>query len=99
MSKLHALQNRLEDMGPVAVAVSGGVDSMTLAWVAHTVNPDSQMFHALSPAVPTQATDRVKQYAEREGWNLHLVDAGEVSDPDYIANPANALLLLQDEPL
>lgn len=89
MSKLDDLRACLESLGPVAVAVSGGVDSMTLAWVAHSVNPDSQMFHALSPAVPTQATDRVKNYAEREGWNLHLVDAGEIEDPDYVANPAN----------
>ena len=62
---------------------------MTLAFVANRVNPDTQMFHALSPAVPAQATDRVRDYAERLGWQLNLIDAGEINDPAYLANPAN----------
>lgn len=89
MSPLDRLQQCLSNMGPVAVAVSGGVDSMTLAVVAHRVNPASQIFHALSPAVPTLATDRVKRYADRHGWNLRLIDAGEMSDSAYLENPAN----------
>ena len=89
MSKLARLETILERAGPVAVAVSGGVDSMTLAFVAHRVNRVSQMFHALSPAVPERATGRVKDYADREGWNLNLIDAGEIRDPQYLANPVN----------
>lgn len=89
MNDLSRLQQRLRHLGPVAVAVSGGVDSMTLAVVSHRVNPASVMFHAISPAVPRQATRRVEQYACREGWRLEIIDAGEMVDPDYIANPAN----------
>ncbi len=73
----------------MAVAVSGGVDSMTLAVLAHRVQPETQIFHAVSPAVPIQATDRVRLHAQREGWHLHVVDAGEMEDPQYLANPAN----------
>lgn len=76
-------------LGPLAVAVSGGVDSMTLAVVAHGVHPDSWMFHARSPAVPAQATERVRRYARSHGWNLQLIDAEEMSSPDYRANPVN----------
>jgi pyridinium-3,5-biscarboxylic acid mononucleotide sulfurtransferase len=89
MSKLARLETILEQTGPVAVAVSGGVDSMTLAVVAHRVNGGCQMYHALSPAVPWQATARVKNHAQVEGWNLRLIDAGEIRDPQYVANPAN----------
>ena len=89
MSKLEQLTAVLRDIGPVAIAVSGGVDSMTLAVVAHRVNNECQMFHAVSAAVPEQATARVKQYAEQENWQLNLIDAGETSDPAYLANPAN----------
>lgn len=71
------------------MAASGGVDSMTLAVVAHRTNPDTQIFHAISPAVPEQATARVQHYAKQEGWNLHIVTAGEIEDPQYVANPAN----------
>ena len=83
------LKDYLAQIGPAAVAVSGGVDSMTLAVVAHRANPQIEMYHAISPAVPRQATERVKQYAEQEGWRLHLIDAGETEDPEYLANPAN----------
>ncbi len=89
MEKLAELQQNLSSQGPVAVAVSGGVDSMTLAVVAHRSNPEVEIFHAVSPAVPAQATARVRQYAKSESWRLHLIDAGEVNDPDYVANPAN----------
>ncbi len=89
MTKLQLLEDRLASIGPVAVAVSGGVDSMTLAFVAHRLNPATQQFHATSPAVPSQATERVKRYARQQNWNLNLVDAEEISDANYVANPAN----------
>ena len=89
MTQLGQLEKTLRDMGPVAVAVSGGVDSMTLVVVAHRVNPASRMYHALSPAVPGAATDRVRHYAEKEGWQLRLIEAGEIHDPRYVENPAN----------
>lgn len=88
-TKLDKLEQTLAAMGPIAVAVSGGVDSMTLAVVAHRVNAQTQMFHALSPAVPGAATERVKLYAQQEGWNLNLIEAGEIHDPRYVENPAN----------
>jgi uncharacterized protein len=86
---LSRLSNYLAELGPIAVAVSGGVDSMTLAVLAHRVNPDTMMFHAISPAVPTQATTRVRAYARQEAWRLKEIDAGEIVDPQYLANPAN----------
>jgi len=84
----------LAELAPVAVAVSGGVDSMTLAVVAHrqsVQHNDSPplMIHAVSPAVPEQATERVRKYATEEGWHLNVINAGEFDDPDYMANPAN----------
>lgn len=85
-----ALEAVLQGIGPAAVAVSGGVDSMTLATLAHRLLPGAvTMFHATSPAVPPEATARVRDLAEREGWRLHVVDAGEYADPAYRANPVN----------
>jgi len=80
----------LKDCGPVAIAVSGGVDSLTLAFVAHReLGGEAQMFHATSPAVPPSGTERVRRYAESEGWALAVIDAGEFDDERYMANPAN----------
>ncbi|MEM7747930.1 MAG: adenine nucleotide alpha hydrolase [Pseudomonadota bacterium] len=81
----------ISDIMPVTVAVSGGVDSMTLASFAHRLDASGQvsMIHAVSPAVPPQATDRVRNAAQEQGWQLDIIDAGEFSDPRYRANPVN----------
>ena len=80
----------LDGIGDAAVAVSGGVDSMTLALLAgRRLGAESAMFHAVSPAVPPEATERVRAFAAREGWRLTVLDAGEFADPAYRANPAN----------
>ena len=51
------LEGVLDGLGPIAVAVSGGVDSMTLAVLAHRRRPEAvTMVHAVSPAVPPLAT-------------------------------------------
>ena len=72
------------------VACSGGVDSMTLAFAAHRAMGDRMtVFHAVSPAVPVAATERVRAYAAREGWRLVVLNAGEFADENYMANPAN----------
>jgi uncharacterized protein len=89
-SALAKLERVLCDIGPVAVAVSGGVDSLTLATLAHrTLRGEVEMFHAVSPAVPGEATGRVRSLAAREGWKLSVVDAGEFGDADYRSNPVN----------
>jgi uncharacterized protein len=89
-AKLSALGATLESMRQVAVAVSGGVDSVTLAAVAHRrLGANATMFHAVSPAVPPEATERTRRHARQFGWHLEVVDAGEFSDPDYLSNPVN----------
>ena len=85
-----ALNAVLDGIGPAVVAVSGGVDSMTLALLAgRRPRWASAMFHAVSPAVPPEATARVRAVAAREGWRLTVLDAGEFDDPAYRANPAD----------
>ncbi len=85
-----ALNAVLADIGDLAVAVSGGVDSMTLAFLAHRALPGRvTMFHAASPAVPPEAGARVREHAERHGWALQVISAGEFDDPDYRRNPVD----------
>lgn len=77
----------LASMDRIAVAISGGVDSVTLATFAHRHHGQVHMLHAVSPAVPAEATGRVQALARQEGWRLSLLDAGEFRDPRYRANP------------
>ncbi|WP_243359560.1 hypothetical protein [Fundidesulfovibrio terrae] len=86
--KWPALQDALSGMKAVVVAVSGGVDSMLLATLAHRVLPGrTLMAHALSPAVPGPCTTRVQNEAQAQGWRLSVVESGEFSDERYLQNP------------
>lgn len=74
----------------LAIAVSGGVDSLTLAHVAsRIVGLELHVLHAVSPAVPETATERVRRHALSAGWKLSVVDAGEYADARYRANPVD----------
>jgi pyridinium-3,5-biscarboxylic acid mononucleotide sulfurtransferase len=89
-SALIRLQAILATFNRAAVAVSGGVDSLTLARVAHDVLGNNvAMYHAVSPAVPEEATQRVRALAQQYGWQLQVINAGEFDSEDYMRNPVN----------
>lgn len=83
------LEDILRSIGPAGIAVSGGIDSLTLATIAHDTLGAIEMFHAVSPAVPPDATARTRALAAARGWTLSVIDAGEFDDPAYRANPVN----------
>ncbi|WBU61511.1 adenine nucleotide alpha hydrolase [Paracoccus albus] len=85
------LERVLDHQDHLFIAVSGGVDSMTLAHAAQRWRAGGTvtMCHAVSPAVPAAATGLVRRHAEKHGWDLHVIEAGEFSDPDYLRNPVN----------
>jgi uncharacterized protein len=95
MSVAAELAAQLRRHPSLTVAVSGGVDSMTLAAFAHRLHQDGAgpgtiaMVHAVSPAVPPAATAGLRALATREGWDLTITGAGEFEDPRYRDNPVN----------
>ncbi len=89
LARLQQVLSGLEGSG-AAVAVSGGIDSLTLSSAAHaTLGTEVSMHHATSPAVPPEATERTRALAAARGWRLEIFDAGEFADADYRANPVN----------
>lgn len=88
--KIDLLHGCLAGMPARIIACSGGIDSMLLATVAHRANCGvTWIAHAMSPAVPTEATQRVRHWADREGWRLEIVRSGEFGDENYLSNPVN----------
>ncbi len=87
---LAQLVATLDQHERLAIAVSGGVDSMTLAHVAwRFARTRVTMYHATGPAVPVAARGRVEAHAAEHGWSLRLLDAGEQLDARYRANPVD----------
>jgi uncharacterized protein len=73
-----------------SIAVSGGIDSMLLAYIANRFSKaEVKTVHAYSPAVPEAAFERVKEHAHSHQWDLHVINAREFDDPNYINNPVN----------
>ncbi len=88
VEQIASLQHWLHNAGPVIVAVSGGVDSLTLGILAaRTLGKQTTLFHALSPAVPAASTARVWRVGNAEAWRLRMIDAGEFRDQAYLDNP------------
>ena len=90
LEALGRLERALASGARIAIAVSGGVDSLTLAHVASRLSRlHVEVLHAVSPAVPAPATARVRRHALDAGWDLRVVDAGEYDDPRYRRNPVD----------
>lgn len=89
MRRFRRLEKIIDSAPPMAVAVSGGVDSLTLALFIAGLRTDCVIFHAISPAVPQRATERVRRIASTEEWELREIVAGEFDDKNYLSNPYN----------
>ena len=90
MRAIEALARRLEAHGRVAVAVSGGIDSLTLSTLAAAHLGDrAELYHSVTASVPEAATRRTRELAARLGWKLHVIDAREFTREDYLANPVD----------
>lgn len=86
--KWPALREIILGIGPSVAAVSGGVDSLLLATLAHDILPGRLVVaHAVSPAVPRSDTGRVREQARLQGWRLVVLSSGEFEDERYLGNP------------
>lgn len=88
--KLKSLIKHLDQHPKLTVAVSGGIDSMLLMYIAKRYSQtQATAAHAYSAAVPSSAFILLKQYAKQYQWALSLLDAKELADKNYQANPVN----------
>lgn len=73
------------------IALSGGIDSLTLMTIAARVrnNHPTIAMHAVSAAVPVEATERCRFLAAKYHWQLREIDALEFESTDYVRNPYN----------
>ncbi len=95
MTDEASLERRLDGVlarhESLAIAVSGGVDSMTLAAFAHRRRPSGIAIVPCRLARRAGDGDRTGAFAGRRGrgWRLIVTEAGEFNDPRYRNNPVD----------
>jgi pyridinium-3,5-biscarboxylic acid mononucleotide sulfurtransferase len=90
MGDVVALRRRLDELGSVVVAFSGGADSAFLAWVARdTLGDDAHAVTAVSPSLAPEELADCEALAREWALRWTPVETDELADPGYVANGAD----------
>jgi len=97
-AKSRALEARLNELGRVMVAYSGGVDSAFLAATAHRMLGDKMLaVLADSASLARRDMEQACAFAQSLGMPLHVVETEELDRPEYARNDANRCFHCKDE--
>jgi uncharacterized protein len=88
--KYQALNRRLQELGSVVVAYSGGVDSSLLAVVAHQALAPRMLAVTIRSQVETHGIMETAQaVAAQFGFPHQIIDYDKLQDADYVENSPN----------
>lgn len=88
--KLARVTGVLRELGRVAVAYSGGVDSTLVLKLAHdALGENAIAVTAVSPSIPRYEREAAERIAAEIGARMLWIDTHELEDARYAANPVN----------
>jgi uncharacterized protein len=97
-NKLARLEAIFAEMGGVVIGMSGGVDSVLLAKVAHGVLGERALaVTADSPSLPRRELREAAEQARLAGIRHLVIKTAEVENPEYAANPTNRCYFCKSE--
>jgi uncharacterized protein len=96
--KFEALRASLGSLESLLVAYSGGTDSAFLAYAAHTVLGDRMLaVIADSASLPRRELAAALAFASEQNIPVHILQTGELNDPNYARNDHNRCFHCKDE--
>jgi uncharacterized protein len=83
---IDALFTRLRELSPLAVALSGGLDSRFLAHAARLASCDILLLHASGPHVSPRDSERARLWAAGQGLPLRVIPFNPLTLPAVAEN-------------
>ncbi|MGB0125104.1 MAG: ATP-dependent sacrificial sulfur transferase LarE [Silvibacterium sp.] len=97
-AKASLLTSKIQELGSVLVAYSGGTDSAYLAYAAHQAL-DGKMLAVIadSPSLPRAELEAALKFTSEHRIPTHILHTSELENPEYIRNDSQRCFHCKDE--
>src|ERR1700739_1692818 len=97
-AKASLLTAKIQELGSVLVAYSGGTDSAYLAYAAHRALGERMLaVIADSPSLPRAELEAALAFTTENGIPTHILHTSGMENPEYVRNDSPRCFHCKDE--